>query len=118
MPKYSAVYTIDFEPIGKRGKCQADETLADCAHSSGIGLNSICGGLGTCHSCKIQIIAGTVSEPTSSEIRYFTKHSLDEGWRLACQVHPASDCKIMVPPESLTSSQRVQLEGLTVDVLA
>lgn len=117
MSKISALYTVDFEPIGKRVKCQADETLADCAHSSGIGLNSICGGVGTCHSCKMQVIAGTVSEPTSSELSFFTKHALDEGWRLACQVYPASDCKIMLPPESLTSSQRVQLEGLTIDVL-
>jgi uncharacterized 2Fe-2S/4Fe-4S cluster protein (DUF4445 family) len=110
----STTYTIDFEPIGKRVRCQAEETVADCGSRSGIGLNSICGGLGTCQSCKIQVISGKVSEYTQSELRFFTAKELKEGWRLACQVHPFGSCKIMVPPESMTSLQRVQVEGLTL----
>jgi uncharacterized 2Fe-2S/4Fe-4S cluster protein (DUF4445 family) len=112
----STTHIIDFEPIGKRVRFRTGETVADCGSRSGIGLNSICGGLGTCHSCKIQVISGKVSEYTQSELNFFTPKDLKEGWRLACQVRPAGSCKIMVPAESMTSSQRVQVEGLTLTV--
>jgi uncharacterized 2Fe-2S/4Fe-4S cluster protein (DUF4445 family) len=112
----SIACTIDFEPIGKWVRCHPGETVADCASRSGIGLNSICGGLGTCHSCKTQIISGHVSEHTQSELKFFTQKALKEGWRLACQVYPAGNCKIMIPAESMTSSQRVQVEGLALTV--
>jgi uncharacterized 2Fe-2S/4Fe-4S cluster protein (DUF4445 family) len=41
----------------------------------------------------------------------FTDGELAEGWRLACQVEPLSDVKIEIPPESISVSQRLQLEG-------
>jgi uncharacterized 2Fe-2S/4Fe-4S cluster protein (DUF4445 family) len=37
---------------------------------------------------------------------------LAEGWRLACQAFPLSNLKIEIPPESLTATQRLQLEGM------
>lgn len=35
-----------------------------------------------------------------------------DGYRLACQAFPLSDCKLYVPPESLSTPQRTQVEGL------
>jgi uncharacterized 2Fe-2S/4Fe-4S cluster protein (DUF4445 family) len=35
---------------------------------------------------------------------------------LACQTYPTSDCRITVPAESMTTPQRVQVEGLEVTV--
>jgi uncharacterized 2Fe-2S/4Fe-4S cluster protein (DUF4445 family) len=108
--------TIDFEPVGRRGKCQKNESLLACARRLGIGINSICGGKGTCHACKVQILRGTVSKRTPSEYEAFTPQELKEGWRLACQTYPTSDCRIAVPAESMTTPQRVQVEGLEVNV--
>jgi len=71
---------------------------------------------GTCHSCKVQILSGTVSKPTSNELEVFTSQELKRGWRLACQTYPTSDGKLMVPPESMTTPQRVQVEGLEITV--
>jgi uncharacterized 2Fe-2S/4Fe-4S cluster protein (DUF4445 family) len=107
---------IDFEPVGRRGECQSNETLLACARRLGVGINSICGGVGTCHACKVQVLSGTVSKPTSHEIETFTPQELKEGWRLACQTYPTSDCRLNVPPESMTTSQRVQIEGLEIAV--
>jgi uncharacterized 2Fe-2S/4Fe-4S cluster protein (DUF4445 family) len=109
-------FTIDFEPVGRRGECQKNESFLACARQLGVGINSICGGEGICHSCKVQVLSGTVSKPTPNEHEAFTSQELKEGWRLACQTYPTSDCKIAVPTESMTTPQRVQAEGLEVKV--
>ena len=109
-------FTINFEPVGRRGECQKDESLLACARRLGVGISSVCGGEGTCHSCKVQVLSGTVSKPTPGEREAFNSQELKEGWRLACQAYPAGDCKIAVPAESMTTPQRVQVEGLEVEV--
>ena len=108
--------TIDFEPVGRRGECRRDESLLACARRLGVGISSICGGKGTCHSCKVQVLSGTVSKPTSNEVEVFSSQELKEGWRLACQTYPTSDCRLTVPAESMTTPQRVQVEGLEITV--
>jgi len=109
-------FTIDFEPVGRRGECQKNESLLACARQLGVGISSICGGEGICHSCKVQILSGTVSKLTPNEHEAFTSQELKDGWRLACQAYPTSNCKIAVPAESMTTPQRVQVEGLEVKV--
>jgi len=111
-----ADFTTDFEPVGLRGKCRKKESLLACAHRLGVGISSICGGKGTCHACKVQVLSGTVSKPTPNELETFSRREIKEGWRLACQTYPASDCKIAVPAESMTTPQRLQVEGLEVKV--
>ena len=109
-------YTIDFEPLGRRGQCQDDESLWACAHVLGVGISSVCGGVGTCQSCKVRVVSGTVSEPTSNELEVFSPQELEDGWRLACQAYPRSNCKLGIPPESMTTLQRTQVEGLEIKV--
>ena len=110
------LYKIDFEPLGRRGHCPDDKSLLDCAHQLGVGILSVCGGQGKCHSCKVQVLTGTVSEPTSSEQDAFSSQELEDGYRLACQTYPLSNCKLRVPSESMTTLQRTQVEGVEVAV--
>jgi uncharacterized 2Fe-2S/4Fe-4S cluster protein (DUF4445 family) len=114
--KRTASCTIDFEPVGRRGECQNNESLLACARRLGVGINSICGGKGTCHSCKVQVLSGNVSKPTPNEFEVFSLQELKDGWRLACQTYPAGDCRLMVPAESMTTQQRLQVEGLEITV--
>jgi len=107
-------YRIEFEPIGRKGQCQEAESLLDCARRLGIGISSICGGRGSCNTCRIQVKSGTLSEPTRSEVEAFSPQELGNGWRLACQAIPAGDCQIILPPESMSASQRICVEGLDV----
>jgi uncharacterized 2Fe-2S/4Fe-4S cluster protein (DUF4445 family) len=109
-------YKIKFEPLGLSGRCRADESLLACAQSAGIGIISLCGGKGNCQSCKVQIIEGTFSKPTPSELKAYSRQEIKEGWRLACQTYPTSDGKVGIPPTSLTTTQRVQTEGQEVGV--
>jgi uncharacterized 2Fe-2S/4Fe-4S cluster protein (DUF4445 family) len=107
---------VEFEPVGRRGECQSQESLLECARKLGVGLSSICGGKGTCHSCKVQVLSGTVSRPTPGETETFSPQELKAGWRLACQTYPRTNVKVHVPAESMTTSQRLQVEGQEVTV--
>jgi uncharacterized 2Fe-2S/4Fe-4S cluster protein (DUF4445 family) len=109
-------YRIDFEPVGRRGECSADQSLLECAHQLGVELVSICGGQGRFHCCEIQVLSGTVSEATAIEQEDFSAQELEEGYRLACQTYPTSDLKVRVPPQSLEAPQRTQVEGQEVTV--
>jgi uncharacterized 2Fe-2S/4Fe-4S cluster protein (DUF4445 family) len=82
----------------------------------GIELVSICGGKGTCGMCRLQVLAGLTSELTSLEREKLSEQEIEAGYRLACQTHPLEDCRVHVPPASLTTPQRTQVEGLEVDI--
>ena len=110
-----ALYTVEFQPVGRRGQCRDEQSITDCARTLGVSINSICGGAGTCQSCKVRIISGSVSDPTTSEIAAFQPAELESGWRLACQIYPRSDCVIAVPAESMSTPQRTQVEGLAIE---
>jgi uncharacterized 2Fe-2S/4Fe-4S cluster protein (DUF4445 family) len=109
-------YNIDFQPIGRRGECNAGDSLLDCSRQLGAGISSICGGKGKCQSCKVRVLKGAVSESTANEKAVFTPEELHQGWRLACQAYAKDDCRVEVPPDSMTAPQRIQVEGLEIDV--
>lgn len=106
--------TIDFEPVGRRGPCPDGGTLLDAARSLGVDLASICGGNGSCGSCRVQLVAGALTPVTLNEEAELSTAELAQGYRLACLAEPLSDCRVHVPPESLTALQRTQVEGLEV----
>jgi uncharacterized 2Fe-2S/4Fe-4S cluster protein (DUF4445 family) len=109
---------VEFEPVGRRGECPDGQSLLDCARQLGVDLVNLCAGMGTCGRCKVQILAGQVSESTVAERELFTQQQLAAGYRLACRTVPVGDCKVLVPFESLTAPQRTQVEGqeIAVDV--
>jgi len=111
-----ASYHIDVEPVGRRGECLANQSLLEAMHQMGVELVSLCGGKGTCFRCKIQILDGEVSPPTSEEREALSPGELKDGYRLACQTYPTSNCRLYIPPMSLTAIQRAQVEGLEVTV--
>ncbi len=109
-------FHIEFEPVGRRGECPSDQSLLDCARQLGVDLVNLCGGAGTCGRCKVQVLEGQVSELLPKEREFLTPQELAAGYRLACRAIPLSDCKVGVPPESLTAPQRTQVEGQEVAV--
>ena len=106
-------FIIDFEPIGRRSSALPGETLLTAAQNTGVELVSLCGGVGACDSCKVRVASGDVGRPTLEEEAIFSEEEIGAGWRLACQVEPLGDVKVEVPPESLTTPQRLQVEGET-----
>ncbi len=104
-------FRIDFEPLGRRGQAHPGQTLLEAAQFAGVGLASVCGGVGTCEECRVRLASGKLTPPTLVEEAVLTKTELSAGVRLACQAEPLSDIKLDIPPESLTAAQRLQLDG-------
>jgi len=109
--KESLTYTIDFEPIGRRVEIIPGESLLEAAQSAGVELVSICGGKGSCDGCRVHVMSGELCSPTLQEESVLSPMEIEDGCRLACQAKPLSDVKIDVPAESLTTTQRLQIEG-------
>lgn len=107
---------VDFEPLGRRGECAAGDTVLDAARRTGVTLAAICGGAGSCGRCRVRVQEGEVSPPTSAEAKALGADGLRQGMRLACQTRILGDVKVYVPPESLSATQRLQVEGQDVRV--
>jgi uncharacterized 2Fe-2S/4Fe-4S cluster protein (DUF4445 family) len=106
------LFTIEFEPVGRRGEFSGDQSLLECARQLDVDLVSICGGVGACGRCKVQVVAGEVTGQSEEEKSQLSDKELARNYRLACRTFARSDVTILVPPESLTAPQRTQIEGL------
>lgn len=105
---------VDIQPIGRRVIIPAGQTVLHAAIAGGVELLTLCGGNGWCEQCRVQLVSGSLSAPTGAETAAFDEEELRSGWRLACQARALSSLRIYVPPGSLTTSQRLQLEGQQV----
>ena len=107
---------IDFEPIGKRVVISPEESLLDAARQAGIELTSVCGGEGNCGQCRVKIVTGDVTLPTSDEEFILTELEILNGERLGCCTYPKSDVKLHIPTSSLLTNSRLQIESSIRDV--
>lgn len=105
------IFVIDMQPVGRRIEIKSGKTLLDASREAGVGVVSLCGGEGWCDSCQVRIASGEVNPPSQSEIDSIGQERINDGFRLACQAIPLSDIRIDIPPESLSTPQRLQVEG-------
>ncbi|MBA4383858.1 MAG: ferredoxin [Anaerolinea sp.] len=110
-PQSPAQYELIIEPFGRRIFIPAGSSVLQAARDAGMAVNAVCGGNGTCGACKVKLISGDFSAITSTETAMHHKGSLPADERLACLTTVLSDGKVHFPPESLASTQRLQLEG-------
>jgi uncharacterized 2Fe-2S/4Fe-4S cluster protein (DUF4445 family) len=106
---------VDFEPIGRRIETESGETLLLAAQRGGVALAAVCGGGGTCGRCLVQVMSGALSPITETERRRISEEQIVAGFRLACEARVEGDVKVNVPPTSLTTVQRTQVEGRELD---
>jgi uncharacterized 2Fe-2S/4Fe-4S cluster protein (DUF4445 family) len=109
-------FHIEFQPLGRRDRFPAGQSILEYARQAGIDLVSLCGGAGTCGKCKVQIVSGEVSEPTQKEKEALTAEEIAQGYRLACQTYAQTDLVLNVPAESMSAPQRLQVEGLETPI--
>jgi uncharacterized 2Fe-2S/4Fe-4S cluster protein (DUF4445 family) len=108
---------VDLQPIGRRTEIEPGETLLDAARQAGVELNALCGGEGWCHGCKVRVLDAPALSPVSpSERDALAEEQLAAGFRLACQAKPCGPVRVEIPPESLATQQRLQVEGQEIDV--
>jgi uncharacterized 2Fe-2S/4Fe-4S cluster protein (DUF4445 family) len=116
-PAEALTLIVDMEPVGRRAEMPTGSSLLDAAQAAGIGLVSLCGGEGWCESCIVRLASGELSPVTAAEREVLSAEKLAAGYRLACQAVATQDVKIEIPPESLTTPQRLQVEGLSAQVV-
>jgi uncharacterized 2Fe-2S/4Fe-4S cluster protein (DUF4445 family) len=116
-------YNIVFQPSGVRGKVNEGVTVLEAARQLGAGLETICGGKGTCGKCKIQIeegnfdkyhIQSSISAVTSRDEvnrKFLNQLQLKQHYRLACQTRVQGDVVIFIPEESRKGLQVVRKEA-------
>ena len=104
-------WQIEFQPLGRHVEGRPGQNILEIARDAGVGIASLCGGQGVCGACRVRILEGDASLPTSLERETFTTDELASGYRLACLVRPMGDLKVHIPPRSLTTEQRLQIEG-------
>jgi uncharacterized 2Fe-2S/4Fe-4S cluster protein (DUF4445 family) len=100
--------------VGRRATVTAEQTILEAAQSAGVELVAVCGGTGTCATCRVRLMSGELSPITANEEFELGAENLKAGYRLACQAKPLSDVRLDIPPESLTTPQRTQIEGREV----
>ena len=105
------VRKVEFQPTGRRGEVTPGTSLLGAAQSVGIDLQATCGGIGGCGSCRVRVVSGAVSGVTEEELDQLGAEQIASGYRLACQALPVTDVRLEVPPDSLTTPQRLQLEA-------
>ena len=79
--------------------------------SEKIFLPSACGGKANCGQCKVQVFEGG-GEILPTEVGFFNRKQIKEGWRLGCQVKVKENLKIQMD-ESALSVKKLECEVIS-----
>jgi len=116
---------IDFEPISRRLYYKKDENFYQLLVDSGIRVRSLCGGFGSCGTCKVLVQQGNeyLIPPTDSEKNFLSKEEIRENFRLACQCkiaekqinliesYPQPQIRVFLPQEFLIEDFKILTSG-------
>ena len=110
----SPTVTVSFQPLGRRGQVPAGISVLEAARRLGVGLSGVCGGAGVCGTCRVVVAPEgqeALSPLSDTERARLGDEEIARGVRLACRAFIRQSLQVFVPPESLTASQRTQVEG-------
>ena len=97
------------------GKKQLDVTPGSSLMSTLAGekifLPSACGGKANCGQCKVRVLEGG-GEILPTEVGFFNRKQIKDGWRLGCQVKVKDNLKIQVA-ESALSVKKLECEVIS-----
>ncbi|MBN1146434.1 MAG: 2Fe-2S iron-sulfur cluster binding domain-containing protein [Anaerolineales bacterium] len=90
------LHLVNFLPLDRTVVASAGSTLLEAAHRAGVNLGSICSGQGDCGECRVVVLEGQISAPTSEEGEKLTAEELRAGMRLACCTRLYGSVKVWV----------------------
>lgn len=100
---------VFFSPSGRRGHVSAGTSVRDAALQLGVDLDSICGGIGRCGRCQVEVSAGRfdklsitsaaehLSAPDEAERVFAQRRRMKPQRRLGCRALIEGDVVIDVP---------------------
>lgn len=92
---------IVFEGLGIDREVQPGTTVLEAAIAADVHLNHYCGGMSSCGSCRVEVVAGV---ETLSPLDAFEMPTLDmvkenPDDRLGCQARILGPCTVRIPPQ-------------------
>lgn len=91
---------VTLENLGLQLEIPSGVSLFTAIRKAGLPLNSECGGRGTCGQCKVRFLNGAPPS-TAEDQALIASWDVEEGWRLACQAFPTTDCRVLIPQTSI-----------------
>lgn len=118
----SEQYEIEIKNNGNTLTVEEGANLLEILHEGDYEVPSLCGGMGLCGKCRVQVLEGA-PPPTESEDSYFSGEEIKRGMRLSCRIKVDSDMVIDIPSLEGAEGQEAtakadmdeQLEGVTPD---
>lgn len=101
--------TILFQPMGKRIRADAPLTLLEAAYLAGAGIAAVCGGMGRCGRCRVEV-RGNAPPPEKAELEILGSDGAG-GFRLACQTRVSGPATVWVPEASRLHRQVILTGG-------
>ena len=98
MPQGDVTITINGD---KKLTVPTGNSLISTLGEQGVHLPSACGGKGSCGQCRCRVVKGGGSIlPT--EVGFFSRKEIQNGWRLGCQVKVKEDLELALPASILS----------------
>ncbi|MBP5327526.1 MAG: NADH:ubiquinone reductase (Na(+)-transporting) subunit F [Bacteroidales bacterium] len=98
MPQGNVTITVNND---KKLSVPTGNSLISTLAEQHIYLPSACGGKGSCGQCRCRVLSGGGSIlPT--EVGFFSRKEIQQGWRLGCQTKVKEDMSIAVPDSILS----------------
>lgn len=107
MPKVLVV------PDNVTAEVTVDQDILSGLRASGLKVEGICNGRGTCGKCLIRIVSGAVTNSTERERSW--QHLIGGDNRLACQTRALTDVTVLLPEISRTSEAKILIAGRAVE---
>jgi uncharacterized 2Fe-2S/4Fe-4S cluster protein (DUF4445 family) len=107
---------VTFQPENKSVKIKKGKTIMNAAVDAGVFINSVCGGLGKCGKCKVQV----KGEVSARDSELLSKEEKENNFYLACESSVEGDVEVYIPEISraakhqiLVKSKEISIEELT-----
>jgi uncharacterized 2Fe-2S/4Fe-4S cluster protein (DUF4445 family) len=96
--------------FGSEIEVQQGGNLLSAVRAAGLGIDSECGGRGTCGDCRVRFLEG--APPAAPEDHLLLgAAAVKAGWRLACQASVERDCRIVIPALAPAAALRILTEA-------
>lgn len=102
---------IDINDSKKTVEVTPGNSLMASLAEQKIFLPSACGGKANCGQCKVQVLEGG-GEILPTEVGFFNRKQIKDGWRLGCQVKVKENLKIQMD-ESALSVKKLECEVIS-----
>jgi uncharacterized 2Fe-2S/4Fe-4S cluster protein (DUF4445 family) len=89
---------------------ERDSNLLSAVREAGLGIDSECGGRGTCGDCRVRFLEGA-PPPSLEDHLLLGPAAARAGWRLACQASLEQDCRIVIPALAPDAALRILTEA-------